>query len=125
MFKDSLAGMHVLVASDDAEVAALFVTIVGVCGAAVVEQTDSASATFRALERRPHVLLLDVALPGGADLIPLQAEQHKVPVVAFLFRHEDPAGAAARLRATRARLLTSTDVFQVCAMLQRAVAEAA
>ena len=125
MFKDSLAGMHVLVASDDAEVAGLFVTIVGVCGAAVVEQTDSASATFRALERRPHVLLLDVALPGGADLIPLQAEQHKVPVVAFLFRHEDPAGAAARLRATRARLLGSTDVFHVCGMLQRAVAEAA
>jgi CheY-like chemotaxis protein len=125
MFKDSLAGLHVLVASDDAEVAALFVTIVGVCGAALIEQAGSAHETFRLLERRPHVLLLDVAMAGGADLIPLQAEQLKIPVVAFLFRHEDPAGAAARLRATRARLLASTDVFQVCGTLQRAVAEAA
>jgi CheY-like chemotaxis protein len=113
------------VASDDAEVAALFVTIVGVCGAGLIEQAGSAHETFRLLERRPHVLLLDVAMAGGADLIPLQAEQLKIPVVAFLFRHEDPAGAAARLRATRARLLASTDVFQVCGTLQRAVAEAA
>jgi CheY-like chemotaxis protein len=124
MFRDSLAGLHVLVASDDAEVAMLFVTIVGVCGA-VAEQAHSALATFDALGRRPHVLLLDVAIPGGVDLIPLRAEQEKIPVVAFLFRHEDPAGAAARLRATRARLLGSTDVFQVCTTLQRAVVEAA
>ena len=125
MFKESLAGLHVLVASDDAEVATLFVTIVGVCGAAVIEQAGSGTATFQALQRHPHVLLLDVAMPGGADLIPLQAEQLKIPVVAFLFRHEDPAGAAARLRGTRTRLLGSTDVFQVCGTLQRAVAEAA
>ena len=125
MFKDSLLGLRVLVASDDAEVAALFVTIVGVCGAASVERADTPLATFQALKRHPHVLLLDVAMPGGADIIPLQAEQEKIPVVAFLFRHENPAGAAARLRATRARLLGSTDVFQVCGTLQRAVAEAA
>ena len=124
MFKDSLAGLRVLVASDAPEVGALFVTIVGVCGAAS-ELAESEAATFEALERRPHVLLLDVAMTGGADLIPLQAEQHKIPVVAFLFRHEDPAGAAARLRASRARLLASTDVFQVCGTLQRAVVEAA
>ena len=124
MFRESLAGLRVLVASDDPEVAALFVTIVGVCGASS-ELARSAAATFLALERHPHVLLLDVAMAGGADLIPLQAEQHKIPVVAFLFRHEDPAGAASRLRATQARLLASTDVFQVCGTLQRAVAEAA
>ena len=125
MFKDSLAGLHVLVASDDPEVAALFVTIVSVCGAARVEQVTTADETFRALAHHPHVLVLDVAMAGGSDLIPLQAEQEKVPVVAFLFRHEDPAGAAARLRASRARLLASTDVYQVCGTLQRAVAEAA
>jgi CheY-like chemotaxis protein len=124
MFKDGLAGLRVLVASDDAEITGLFATIVGVCGASA-ERADSAAAVFRALDRRPHVLLLDVAMPGGVDLIPLQAEQEKIPVVAFLFRHDDPAGAAARLRATRASLLASTDVYQVCVALQRAVVEAA
>ena len=124
MFKDSLIGLRVLVASDDHEIAALFVTIVGVCGGDA-ERTVSARTTIDALERRPHVVLLDVAMPGGSDLVPLEAEQHKIPVVAFLFRHEDPVGVASRLRATRARLLASTDVFQVCGTLQRAVAEAA
>jgi len=124
MFKDSLTGLRVLVASDDHEIAALFVTIVGVCGAEA-ERTASAATTIEALERRPHVVLLDVAMPGGADLVPLEAEQHKIPLVAFLFRHADPVGVAARLRATRVRLLGSTDVFQVCGTLQRAVAEAA
>ena len=124
MYRDSLTGLRVLVASDDLEIGALFATIVSVCGASV-ERAESTPATFRALERHPHVLLLDVAMAGGSDLLPLAAERLKVPVVAFLFRHEDPAGVAARLRATRARLLGSTDVFQVCSTLQRAVAEAA
>jgi CheY-like chemotaxis protein len=124
MFKDSLAGLRVLVASDDHEIAALFVTIVAVCGAEP-ERSASASATIQALERHPHVVLLDVAMPGGADLVPFEADQQKIPVVAFLFRHEDPIGVASRLRATRARLLASTDVYQVCGTLQRAVAEAA
>ena len=124
MFRDTLAGLRVLVASDDVEMGTLFATIVGVCGASV-ERTDSAPATFEALERHPHALLLDVAMAAGVDLVPLAAERLKVPVVAFLFRHEDPAGAAARLRATRVRLLASTDVFQVCTTLQHAVVEAA
>ena len=94
------------------------------CGAGV-ERADSAAATFEGLERHPHVLLLDVAMPDGVDLVPLAAERLKLPVVAFLFRHEDPAGAAARLRATRVRLLASTDVFHVCPTLEHAVAEAA
>ena len=124
MFKDSLTGLRVLVASDDHELAALFVTIVGVCGGEA-ERSASGAATIDALKRRPHVVLLDVAMPGGSDLVPLEADQHKIPVVAFLFRHADPVGVAARLRATRVRLLGSTDVFQVCGTLQRAVAEAA
>ena len=96
------------------------------CGASV-ERASSAAATFQSLERdpHPHVLLLDVGMIDGVDLVPLGAERLKIPVVAFLFRHEDPAGAAARLRATRVRLLGSTDIFQVCSTLQRAVAEAA
>jgi len=98
MFKDSLAGLRVLVASDDHEIAALFVTIVAVCGAEP-ERSASASATIQALERHPHVVLLDVAMPGGADLVPFEADQQKIPV--------------------------STDVYQVCGTLQRAVAEAA
>jgi CheY-like chemotaxis protein len=124
MFRESLAGLRVLVASDDAEMGTLFATIVSVCGANA-ERADSAAATFEGLERHPHVLLIDVAMAGGVDLVPLAAERLKIPVVAFLFRHEDPAGAAARLRATRVRLLASTDVFQVCSTLQHAVVEAA
>jgi CheY-like chemotaxis protein len=124
MFKDSLAGLRVLVASDDHEIAVLFVTIVEVCGGQA-ERSASASTTIEALEHRPHVVLLDVAMAGGADLVAIEADQHKIPLVAFLFRHEDPVGMASRLRATRARLLGSTDVFQVCGTLQRAVAEAA
>ena len=124
MFRESLSGLRVLVASDDPEIGALFATIVGVCGASV-KRADSAAATYQGLERRPHVLLIDVAMAGGVDLVPLAAERLKIPVVAFLFRHEDPAGAASRLRATRVRLLASTDVFQVCTTLQHAVAEAA
>jgi CheY-like chemotaxis protein len=124
MYHDSLTGLRVLVASDDLEIGALFATIVNVCGARV-ERAESTPATFRALERHPHALLLDVAMAGGSDLLPLAAERLKVPVVAFLFRHENPAAVAARLRATRARLLGSTDIFQVCSTLQRAVAEAA
>ena len=124
MFRESLPGLRVLVASDDVEMGVLFATIVGVCGASV-ERADGAPATFEGLEHHPHVLLLDVAMAGGVDLVPLAAERLKIPLVAFLFRHEDPAGAAARLRATRVHLLASTDVFQVCNTLQRAVAEAA
>jgi CheY-like chemotaxis protein len=124
MFRQSLAGLRVLVASDDVEVNDLFTTIVSVCGG-YVERAHTAYATFAGLEAHPHVLLLDVAMTDAVDLVPLAAERLKIPVVAFLFRHEDPAGAAARLRATRVRLLASTDVFQVCSTLQRAVAEAA
>ena len=124
MFQESLAGLHVLVASDDAELSRLFATIVDVCGG-VVEATRSAGTTLEALEHRPHVILLDVAMADALDLVPLGAEERKIPVVAFLFRHDDPVGAAARLRATHSRLLASTDVFQVCRTLQRAVAEAA
>jgi CheY-like chemotaxis protein len=126
MFRETLTGLRVLVASDDAEVGTLFTTIVTVCGASV-ERASTASATFQSLEREPHphVLLLDVGMMDAVDLVPLSAERLKIPVVAFLFRHEDPAGAASRLRATRVRLLGSTDVFQVCSTLQRAVAEAA
>jgi len=126
MFRESLTGLRVLVASDDAEVGTLFTTIATVCGASV-ERANTAAVTFQSLEREPHphVLLLDVGMVDAVDLVPLAAERLKIPVVAFLFRHEDPAGAAARLRATRVRLLGSTDVFQVCSTLQRAVAEAA
>ena len=124
MFRESLSGLRVLVASDDPEIGTLFATIVGVCGGSV-ERADSAPITFEALDGHPHVLLLDVAMAGGVDLVPLAAERLKIPVVAFLFRHEDPAGAAGRLRATRVRLLASTDVFQVCTTLQHAVVEAA
>jgi CheY-like chemotaxis protein len=124
MFRESLSGLRVLVASDDPEIAALFATIVGVCGASV-ERADSAAVTYEGLDHHPHVLLIDVAMAGGVDLVPLAAERLKIPVVAFLFRHEDPAGAASRLRATRVSLLASTDIFQVCSTLQHAVAEAA
>ena len=126
MFGESLTGLRVLVASDDAEVGTLFTTIVTVCGASV-ERASTATATFHSLERdpHPHVLLLDVGMIDAVDLVPLGAERLKIPVVAFLFRHDDPAGAAARLRASRVRLLGSTDIFQVCSTLQRAVAEAA
>jgi CheY-like chemotaxis protein len=124
MFEENLTGLRVLVASDHFELGVLFATIVSACGG-VVERAFSADDVLTALARRPHVVVLDVAMPGGVDLVPLGAEQAKVPVVAFLFRHEDPAGAAARLRATRVRLLPSTDLFQVCTTLQRAIAEAA
>jgi CheY-like chemotaxis protein len=124
MFEEALTGLRVLVASDHFELCLLFATIVGACGA-TVERAFSADEVLTGLARRPHVLILDVAMPGGVDLVPLGAEQAKIPVVAFLFRHDDPAAAAARLRATRVRLLPSTDLFQVCTTLQRAVAEAA
>jgi CheY-like chemotaxis protein len=123
MLRD-LGGLRVLVASDDSGLGRLFATIVEICGG-TVQRADSAATTFRGLERRPHVLLLDVAMPEAVDMVPLGAEELKIPVVAFLFRHTDPAGAAARLRGTHVRLLASTDVFQVCSTLQRAVAEAA
>jgi DNA-binding response OmpR family regulator len=124
MLEQSLAGLRVLVASDHFELGLLFATIVAV-GGGLVDRAFSADETLTAIARRPHVLVVDVAMPGGLDLVPLGAEQAKVPVVAFLFRHDDPAGAAALLRASKARLLPSTDLFQVCTTLRRAVAEAA
>lgn len=124
MFEGSLDGLRVLVASDHFELGLLFATIVSVCGG-IVDRAFSADDTLSAFAKRPHVLVLDVAMAGGVDLVPLGAEQAKVPVVAFLFRHDDPAGAAARLRASKVRLLPSTDLFQVCTTLRRAVAEAA
>jgi CheY-like chemotaxis protein len=124
MFRHVLGGLRVLVASDDAELGRLFATIVEVCGG-TVERASTLATARRGLEHRPHVVLLDVAMSDALDLVPLDAEGLKIPVVAFLLRHADPAGAAARLRATGTRLLASTDVLQVCSTLQRAVAEAA
>ena len=124
MFRHVLSGLRVLVASDDPELGRLFATIVEVSGG-IVERATTLATARRGLEYRPHVVLLDVAMADALDLVPLDAEGLKIPVVAFLLRHADPAGAAARLRATGVRLLVSTDVLQVCSTLQRAVAEAA
>jgi CheY-like chemotaxis protein len=115
-----LEGLRVLVASDHRNLASMFAAMVGVCGG-VAWVARSASDAVSALGERPHVVLLDTALPDDLLTVPASAASVDVPIVAFAFRHEDSRRLPTVLRAFHIRLLRSTDVYVVCAALRHAV----
>ena len=98
----------------------MFAAMVGLCGG-VAWVARCASDAVSALRERPHVVLLDTALPDDQLTIPASAASLDVPVVAFALRNEDSRRLPAGLRAFNARLLRSTDVNEVCAALRESV----
>jgi signal transduction histidine kinase len=66
-----LTGVHVLVVDNEADARALVATILERCGANVRTAASAAEAIQSIGERRPDVLLSDIAMPGedGYDLI--------------------------------------------------------
>ena len=115
-----LEGLRVLVASDHRDLVSMFAAMVGLCGG-VAWVARCASDAVSALRERPHVVLLDTALPDDQLTIPASAASLDVPVVAFALRNEDSRRLPAGLRAFNARLLRSTDVNEVCAALRESV----
>jgi hypothetical protein len=115
-----LEGLRVLVASDHRDLVSMFAAMVGLCGG-VAWVARCASDAVSALGERPHVVLLDTALPDDQLTIPASAASLDVPVVAFALRNEDSRRLPAGLRAFNARLLRSTDVYEVCAALRESV----
>jgi CheY-like chemotaxis protein len=119
-----LQGFRVLIASDHGDLTALFAAMTTVCGGVAVAAA-SAHDALKALDQRPHAVLLDSALPDPLLSVPAQAASLGVPVVAFTFREADPRNRPARFRPFVRRFLQSTDLYRVCKTLHDVVREAA
>lgn len=59
-----LAGLHVVVVDDNRDAAESLALVLRFHGAEVATAYDGASALSRARQQRPHVMLLDLGMPG-------------------------------------------------------------
>jgi hypothetical protein len=115
-----LRGLRVLVASDHRDLVSLFAAMVGLCGG-VAWVARCAGDAVSGLGERPHVMLLDTALPDDQLTVPASAASLEVPVVAFAFPDEDLSRLPTVQRAFNVGLLRSTDVYEFCTALRDAV----
>lgn len=61
----NLVGLTIVVVDDDPDALDLFAAILRACGAAVVAATSARDGLALVVDRRPHVVLSDIAMPGG------------------------------------------------------------
>jgi CheY-like chemotaxis protein len=61
----NLLGLTVVVVDDDPDALELFAAILGACGAAVVTAISALDALAVIADRRPHVVVSDIAMPDG------------------------------------------------------------
>ena len=61
----NLAGVTVVIVDDDPDTRDLYATILTACGAAVAEAANARDALAVIAERRPHVVVSDIAMPEG------------------------------------------------------------
>lgn len=102
----------------------MFAAVVIACGGVAVQASSAADAILH-LEERPHVLLLDAALPDPEVEVPARAVRRGVPIVAFMFRLENYTRVPDHLRVFQVRALRSTDLMEVCHTLRDIAREAA
>lgn len=114
-----LKGIRVLVVTNHMDFAGMFAAMVSVCGGEPSCVRSSAEAVD-ALMTGPHVMVLDTELPDELRAVPTRAASLNVPIVAFAFRNEDPWHLPAALRSFGPRLVTSTDLYEVCSVRRAA-----
>jgi len=74
----TLVGLRVLVVDDDQDTVELFAAALAACGAAVTMATTAVDALRLVIETQPHVVLSDIAMPGG-DGYWLVGEIRRIP----------------------------------------------
>jgi CheY-like chemotaxis protein len=119
-----LKGFRVLIASDHRDLVVLFAAMLDGCGA-VALRAASVSDAMLVLDRCPHAMLLDTALPDDSLSVPAHAATVRVPIVALTLREPEPRILPARLHPFVVSFLHSTEIGTLCAALREAVGEAA
>jgi CheY-like chemotaxis protein len=101
----ALVGLRVVVVDDEPDTAEVFAAALMACGAAVSAATNASDALRLVVEIRPHVVVSDIAMPGGDGYWLLgeirrcaDASVRSVPVVAataYGREHSRPRALAA------------------------------
>jgi DNA-binding response OmpR family regulator len=122
VLNELLAGLHVLIVSDHADLTNLFGAIVMACGGKMTQVATVAEA-LEALRARPNVALIDVVFEDHTWAVPVEASKLRVPVVALTHRCADPYRVGGPASALAARTLHSTEIDVVCEAIHAATSE--
>jgi CheY-like chemotaxis protein len=122
-----LRGVRVLVVDDDEETAELFSVALRTCGAEVVTAFGAREALSRLVERRPDVVVTDIAMPGADGYWLLQeirqladAAARAVPVLAVTAFGREHFRARAMAAGFADHLVKPLDPEALCLAVARA-----